>query len=361
MRGKLALVVERLRGQRRDLLQIAVATGLAWGLAAGVFGFEDPFFAPIAALVVLNGPAQRTRRAVEITVGVAVGIACGDLLVLAIGTGGWQLVLVTVLAVAAVTAAGGGPLVRAQAGIAALLVVVLQPPTESLVPYRFLHALIGGGAGLLVAALLPASPARQLERAAAPAFAALADVLDATATALLHDDQVGARAALARARALDVEVAALRESVDAAAENARIGVGRRRHRGLVGTYTSAVEQLDLAVRNTRVLARATLALQEHPGAAAPPELTDAVRDLADAVRATGAVLRGDGDPDDIRLHAGAAAARTRTLFPDTRSLAISRTVGQIRSTGVDLLRCSGLDVEEAQRALYDAPMPPPRH
>jgi hypothetical protein len=78
------------------------------------------------------------------------------------------------------------------------------------------------------------------------------------------------------------------------------------------------------------------------------------------VHSLGQQLTEDADPEATRRHASDAAARTRGLFPDGRALAISRVVGQIRSTGIDLLRGSGLEIEAAQRTLYRAPDPGPR-
>jgi uncharacterized membrane protein YgaE (UPF0421/DUF939 family) len=360
----LTRAAQRLLGARRTFAQVALAIGGSWALSTLVLGYRLPFFAPIAAVIVLNSPAQRGRRALEVVVGVAAGIAVADLLVLIIGTGGWQLVLVAVLAMVVVTAAGGGPLVVTQAAVAAILVVTIQPPTIDLVPHRFIHAVVGGATALTVTALLPPAPDRQLRRALRPLVSALVATLAAVADALHRDDLEAGRVALGRARELDAELDALRDSVQIAEETARITPLRRQQRHLVDSFAGAVDQLDLAVRDTRVLARASVALLRHTDAhedeGAPPELGDAVLDLADAVHALGERLVDGASTGPIRDHAGAAAARTRPLFGGTRDLAISRVVGQIRSTGIDLLRGSGLETEDAQRTLYEAPDPPER-
>jgi uncharacterized membrane protein YgaE (UPF0421/DUF939 family) len=351
----------RLRASWRTFAQAAIAIGGSWLVATVVLGYTAPFFAPIAAVIVLNSPARRGRRALEIVVGVAVGIAIADLFVLAIGTGWWQLALVSVLAMSVVTAAGGGPLIVTQATVAAILVVTLQPPTVDLIPHRFIHAVIGGTVALAATSLLPVAPDRQLGRAAAPVIHALVRTLAEVADALHRGDEGAAVQALEHARALDQQVAQLRESVEVAHETARLAPLRRGHRGLVDVYADAVGQLDLAVRNTRVLGRAVVALlQQDAGEPPPPELGDAVLDLADAVRALGAQLVEGAPADATRRYASAAAARTRPLYADGRALATSRVVGQIRSAGIDLLRGSGLDLDDAQRTLYDAPDPDPR-
>ena len=58
--------------------QCAIAAGVAWWLAADVFGHQLPFFAPIAAVVSLGmSYGQRQRRVAEVTVGVALGVLSG--------------------------------------------------------------------------------------------------------------------------------------------------------------------------------------------------------------------------------------------------------------------------------------------
>jgi hypothetical protein len=61
------------------ILQTSVAASLAYLLAAFALGREEPFFAPIAAVATLgSAPGQRGGRAVEVALGVAVGLAIAD-------------------------------------------------------------------------------------------------------------------------------------------------------------------------------------------------------------------------------------------------------------------------------------------
>lgn len=69
------------------------------------------------------------------------------------------------------------------------------------------------------------------------------------------------------------------------------------------------------------------------------------------MRALGAQLAEGAAPHDTRRFALEAVARTSALFPDAEALAIGRVVGQVRSTAIDLLRSSGMDLETAQRTL----------
>src|SRR4051794_41436171 len=76
-RGRLSIRqrLERLKAAGRSILQIAVAATAAWVFALEVFGHPRPIFAPISAVVVLGlSVGQRLERAVELALGVAVGL-----------------------------------------------------------------------------------------------------------------------------------------------------------------------------------------------------------------------------------------------------------------------------------------------
>ena len=79
---------ERLGLAWRTLVQTAAAATVAYLIATEVAGHSQAFFAPIAAIITLGiTVGQRGRRAVELALGVAVGIAVADALVLLIGNG----------------------------------------------------------------------------------------------------------------------------------------------------------------------------------------------------------------------------------------------------------------------------------
>ncbi|HSL01194.1 MAG TPA: hypothetical protein VK869_12735 [Rubrobacteraceae bacterium] len=62
-------------------------------------------------------------------------------------------------------------------------------------------------------------------------------------------------------------MAQLREELDDGYQIARYSPPRRRHLGHLGYYAAAADHLDLAVRNTRVLARAAVTMVREKGAA----------------------------------------------------------------------------------------------
>ncbi|QBI19935.1 aromatic acid exporter family protein [Egibacter rhizosphaerae] len=355
---------QRVRTGLRPIIQTGLAAGLAWFVASTLIGYDDPFFAPIAAVIALGTAAgRRGRRAIEMVVGVAVGIAVADLIILGLGTGFWQITVVVVLAMTAATAVSRSPLLGTQAAVSAVLVATLEPPMAGLVPHRFFHALIGGIVAVLVAqVLLPMDPVRSLRQAAAPVFEAMSDSLERIARALADGDLARAREALDASRAIDPQVRALHDTLAAADETAHLSPLRRDEMAQVDSYANVATQVDLAVRNTRVLARAAIAVLRRPDAsgsrAAPPALVEAVEELARGVRSLGEQAVEQGPQMATRYHALKAVDRASLVLPDPRAVALGRVVGQVRGTVVDLLRCSGMDAETALSSVDEASSPP---
>ena len=281
----LASGTERLMTNLWPILQTSVAASLAYLLAAVVLGSEQPFFAPVAAVVTLGlAPGERGRRAVEVALGVAVGLAIADVIVRIIGVGAVQIGVVAALAMAAAVFFGERTILVNQAAISAILVVALQPSDSGFSPDRFFNALLGGGIALAVSHLFPVNPERLVERAAEPIFERLAAVLDEVAEVLEEDELEQAEAVLGRARELDDRARGFDEALSAGYETARLSPTRRRSLKHLELYADASIRIELAVINTRVLARgAANAIRRE--AALPTSVPEAVLDLSQAVRA----------------------------------------------------------------------------
>jgi uncharacterized membrane protein YgaE (UPF0421/DUF939 family) len=347
--------LDRVRLAWRSVLQVGVAAGAAWFFSTEILGHEGAFFAPVAAIITLGLTiSQRGRRAVEVAIGVAVGILVGDLIVLGIGVGSAQLTVVVMLATALALFLGSGQMLATQAAVSAALVATIQPPTDGFTFDRFFDSLSGAVIALLVnALLLPADPVAMVRRAARPLFEELAATLDDVAAAISERDRDLAEAALLRARGIDELSGRFADAVATSRETTRYAPPRRRLRGRVETYADVAEQADLAVRNVRVLARGTIRavrLEEN----VPPQIAQAVRELAAAVRALADALdRGEG-MGPVREHALRAAATATLVLEGTGNLSVSVIVGQIRSTATDLLVGAGLDSNEAVEAIAQA-------
>jgi uncharacterized membrane protein YccC len=353
LRGFLRGGVDRLWDRGWPVLQTAVAVGLAWYLAGVIFGHEQPVFASIAALISLGVSVGRQwKRALQVILGVGSGIALASFLVLVVGAGPLQMVLVVGLALVAAVFLGAEPLLMTQVGISAITAVGVEAPSGGLFsPERLLDALVGACVAVIIHVLFPVDPERRIERSARPIFDELAATLEETAVALENVDSEGAESALVRARRTDDQVDELRDSLEAARDTARLSPIRRQSLGRLGYYELATDHLDLIVPGARVLARAALRLLRG-GEPAPGQLSGAVRNLSLAVAALAEYLEepGRSSEDTRRLALGAARDAT-TLLEERNDLAIAALVAQIRSTAVDILRGTGMDYQEALAAL----------
>ena len=357
-RGRVSMRMrfERIRVSWRAVVQAGVAAPAAYLLATKVFGHPRPFFAPVAAIITLGLTySARGRRAAELSAGVVLGIAIGDLIIYVTGVGAWQLAVVVMLAICVALLVGSSQLLVNQAAVSAALVATLQPPSHGITFGRFIDALTGTTVALVISGIfLPAHPARLVRRAAGPVLDELAGALDDIGEALQERDVTRADAALQRSRAIDGLSGRFAEAISTGRETARFAPGRRRFRPFVETWADAAQSIDYAVRNVRVLARGSIrALRLDDNI--PPEVVTAIHELATAVRAIDPALAGD-EPAADRVHDCAlrAAARATLVLERTTNLSVSVIVGQIRSTATDLLSGAGMDVDEAADAVRNA-------
>src|SRR5215213_80194 len=146
-----------LRGGWLQILQTAVAACAAWFLSVLLLGVDRPTFAPIAAVICLGlAVGERARRAIELTLGVAFGIAIADFLVSAVGVGALQAGLVVALAMSMAVFLGRDEIGVKEAAISAMIIMITFHYRDTGLPIeRVLESLIGGGTALIINALLP--------------------------------------------------------------------------------------------------------------------------------------------------------------------------------------------------------------
>jgi uncharacterized membrane protein YgaE (UPF0421/DUF939 family) len=345
---------QRLWALTPALGQTGLAAGVAWAIANGIVGHARPFMAPVAAIIALGITyGERTRRAVEIVVGVAVGVLAADLLARWLGVGPLQIALVSLLAMSAAVVLGGQSLVVTQAAVSAIFITTVTVAHNA--PFdRFFDALIGGAVALVVnLVLFPLEPVRLAQRAARPLLEELAAVLDDVAGALVARDHDTAMDALVRARGLDGRMAQFINAADVGGEVALFSPVRRGRRPALARYREAATHIDLAVRNVRVLARGAVRAVDLD-AHIPDDTIEALCELAGAVRTLAPALDDPARTAEAREQTLTAAGRATLSLERTGNLSASVLVGQVRSMAVDLLQGLGVAGGEAQIAVRHA-------
>ncbi|WP_289033943.1 aromatic acid exporter family protein [uncultured Arsenicicoccus sp.] len=339
----------RLRQRLFFIAQCALAAMTAYSIAHYGFDVGVPLFAPVAAIVALGMTyGQRLRRAIEITVGVAVGAFIGESFVHLFGIGPWQILLIVSAGMTIATLLGAGTLMANQAGIQGMIVALLAAAPQGAFG-RWFEALVGAVVALVFASLVPSSSLVKPRSQASKILDAIGDLLHTTSSALRDDDLDACEEALAAARATERDLTALRGFSADSLEVMRVTPFHRRHRPAVEEVANLMEPMDRAIRNMRVLIRrATVALQnaEH----VPDRYTDAIDRLAEAVDHISDALSAGELSEELEPELLEIGRLTRDPDPDaTLSAEVIRA--QLRSIVVDLLQVLGLSFDAAQHEI----------
>lgn len=346
--------VRRLESKTWQIGQCAIAAGVAWFVAADLFGHPTPFFAPVAAVVALGTSyGQRLRRVAEVTVGVAVGVFLADLLVVLLGSGPWQIALIVTLAMAAAFLLDGGQLFVTQAAVQSIVVASFVPGPSAAFT-RWTDAVTGGVVALVAATVVPAAPLRRPREQAAVVMRKISALARAAGEVMSDGEADRAMELLADARGTDHLIRELRDAADEGLSVVESSPFRVRHRDDLRKMAELVDPLDRALRSTRVLVRQTAVAAYHRRPV-PKSYALLAFDLADA---------GDLVAEELSENKMAVDARPALLtvadatgrVERTDVLAAEAILAQLRSVIVDLLMVSGMGQLESTDALP----PPPR-
>jgi uncharacterized membrane protein YgaE (UPF0421/DUF939 family) len=351
-RTSLATRVDRWRAKWWQIAQCAVAAGVAWWLAADVFGHSTPFFAPVAAVVSLGTSyGQRLRRVAEVTVGVALGVFGADLLVHFLGTGGWVIGLVVGLAMSAALLLDRGQIFVIQAAVQSIVITALKPAAGQAFT-RWTDALIGGAVALVAATVVPAAPLRRPREQAAKVARKVRDLLEASSDIMVDGNVDRALDLLAEARATDSMVRELQDAADEGLDVVASSPFRIRHGPGLRKMAELVEPLDRALRSTRVLVR-NCAVAAYRQQHIPHSYAVLTSELAAAVEVVATELDADrmavaAQPALIAVGAATGEVERTGDLPGEVVLA------QLRSVIADLLLLTGMGPIEATDSLPPA-------
>lgn len=355
LRARLRQGWSRVRRSAVPVLLASIGAGLAYAVARYGLGHEFPFFAPVSAWVALGFTADRNlRRVAELAIGVAVGVLAGDLLVHWIGTGPVQVAVVLGIAVLVARMLDRGDLLAVQAGVQAVVVVVLPAATSGGPVGRWLDAVVGGLVALVVAALSPQDPRRRVRSVAEEAMTEIADLLRTLAEGLRAGDGATTHRALLRGRASQPVLDTWREAAVSARQSARVSPAFRRHRDELAAMVAAATLADRAMRNARVLARRAEVVVDRQGSRQKlAELADVVELVRVAVEEIGTALASGGAMGPAKEALARAGRRADpALAPD--DLHTQQLVLLLRSLVVDLAGTIGVEPDEARDLLPEA-------
>jgi uncharacterized membrane protein YgaE (UPF0421/DUF939 family) len=344
--GVCARAVRRSAAFAWPLIQATAAATLAWLIAKDVFAHEDPFFAPIAAVIALNTSlGERGLNALRLLFGVMVGIAAGELTIAVLGAGYGRLALATFAAMAVAYALGGARIMIAQAAAGAILTVAASSGEAGW--QRLSDAVIGAGVALVFTQFLfSPEPVALMRRAERAVLLHVAAGLRSLVTALERHDEASEREAmdsLGEARDHLTELARTRR---ASRRVVRHSLAWRSRMGRVVRESENAGQLDLLIGSCLILARTAF---ETTGG----ERTMVASIVRDIERAISDLAANPGDRA-LRQQVADRALHISGRFGDPHVSAGSALDGALialRMIVADVMIFAGVAAQEARDAL----------
>lgn len=296
------------------ITQTTIAAALGWYLAHDVLGHREPFFAPISAAVCLWMTNRvRAELAIEMIIGVTLGIGVGTAVLAALGTGtiGMGVAVLLSLTLAVLIAQGFSAqrtMFVNQSVISAILIMAL--PHTGLGVERLYDALIGGGLAVVFSILLfPKNPLAVLRDARADVLSALQEIFAEIGRRTVDSAPSDQSWTLAAADRLHRQLAGLIEARSTATQLARVCPRRWPLRNSVRAADHQAAHLALFGNSVLQLAQVVTSARGL-GDADGKSVRAAASDLADAAAAVGA-----GEPEIAVTQLNSVRRRAAALRP----------------------------------------------
>lgn len=337
-------------------LQIVISGIGAYAFAHYVLGHHEPIFAATAAIVSLGyvRGATHSRRMLEVTLGVTLGIFIGDLLMLVLGRGMWQAALVLFISIQIARFLDNGIIFTIQMGLQSCLVVLMVPTIDGVFA-RSIDAIAGGLCAFLLMFFFPKDP-RVTPRANIQKLTeTFSQVLLSSAQSMRHYRGDEAQQALEQARDLQPLYEAARGDVVTAKGMAKLSMLGRRYSDELNEYSETLSGIDLAIRNTRVLNRRMASTINHVQISneAIESIADVLRLIAHAVEELGDAFSNPDLKDrkalrlQVRRHLTSVGSTLEPSLMGVRTLEAESLVLMLRPLVTDLLEATGLDHHSA--------------
>lgn len=343
--------VNRWQSRLFMIVQISLAAGMSWWLAQTLFSHTAPFLAVVATIVCLGFSfGQRLWRAIEIAVGVTVGVLIGDIFLYYFGTGVWQIMLVIAVAMSITTWLGARTLMVTQSAVQAAVVLTVIPGVDAGIE-RWMDALVGCAVALVFATVAPTGPVNRPRIQAAKVLHETSNTIRSMIAAVDASDMEAAERVLASARATEHALAALTTAANEGAAVVRFSPFMRRHRETVLQIADITVPLDRFTRNLRVLARrGVVAVNRGEGVSEGHlQLLSSLAQVTDECAAElYAMRRPDSKVPDI-----IALAEESATIAIGEQLSSAVILAQVRSMLVDLLELCGVEYTDARDSVPD--------
>lgn len=340
-----------------SIVQMSVAAGLAYFVALDFLHHTKPFFAPMAAIIMLGlNSGNRLKKAVELSIGCSLGVGLGDFLIYGIGSGYWQLALAVFISLFLATFLSSSQLLINQVAIGSILISTIMPPGSAAATDRMIDAFIGCGFGILTMALLPHSPLAEGRREVAKVLTMASEALTQVSTAMRTGDVDGIREALRQARGSQAAINAMIAAAKSGQEEVAVSPFLWSSKARVRSFVRILHPVDNAMRNTRVLARRAQVLIEDGDevSEAQIQLIDDLVTVTSAVAAIydrrGAASEAAEIPELVRT-LQTMAARAGLSVAEGKVLSAQVVLAQTRSIIVDLLQVCGMSRASAVASL----------
>lgn len=281
--------IHRVQADFFQSVQIVAASMGAWLFAERILGHHEPIFAPVAALVSLGyvSGAKHSRRILEVSFGVTLGILIGDLLLILLGHGTWQAAVVLFLTVIIARFIDKGIIFTIQLSFQACFTLLLPVPDDAFT--RSFDGLVGGAFAFLAMYLMPRDPRKNPRERATALMDAFAKVFTLSSEAIRHYDYNKAYQSLLDARALQPLYDACRGDLITAQGMNELSWNSRKSKGELARMSKTLAAIDLAIRNDRVLNRRMASTIHHVQlrSAAQVSLSESLDELSLASQSIG--------------------------------------------------------------------------
>jgi len=340
----------------------AIAAVAAYAFAAIIFGHSEPYFAATSALISLGfGRDPHIRKALEVAIGVTLGILVGDTLQALLGQGYWQGVIVVFVTIILARFIDAGVIFTTQMSIQAVLVVLLPIPIEGPLS-RSVDAVIGGVIAIAITMLTPVSLRKEAVAGMRELFTSITATLRELSSALEEQDSRSSWVALIEARGLQSKIDSVRAELSRADQTATYSPTQRSARQDLQEMSRTLEKTDLAVRSLRIIARRVITVIDEFDTKSPKgdDLQRMSAWFSDAADAIGILGRSVAEPVAPGRHRSLSVARnalgaaTTKLTPHNlgaNTLHGEALVMMCRPMMVDFIEATGSDHHEASNYL----------